>query len=115
MKYPTVRTIFDRRHIGTKTVCSTVYIEVLHNRVRRFYNTGVKVYAGQWHPQKMVICRADSFTLNQRISAQVNKIQSFINICIENDRSFGFDDLAKYMSYGEDTSINQINLEAFLG
>lgn len=104
MKYPTVRTIFDRRHIASKTVCSTVYIEVLHNRVRRFYNTGVKVYAGQWHPQKMVICRPDSFTLNQRISVQINKIQSFINICIENDRPFNFDELAKYMSYGEDTA-----------
>lgn len=101
MKYPTVRTVFDRRKIATREICSTVYVELLHNRVRRYYNTGVKVYAGEWHPQKMVVNRADSYTLNQRISALVNKIQSYINMCIESDSTFEFDNLAKYLSFGE--------------
>lgn len=82
MKYPTVRAIFDRRKIATREICSTVYVEVSHNRIRRYFNTGVKIYAGEWHPQKMVVNRADAHTLNHRISAMINKIQSFINICI---------------------------------
>lgn len=104
MKYPTVRAIFDRRKIATHTICSTVYVEVSHERVRRYFNTGVKIFAGEWHPQKMVVNRADSYTLNQRISALVNKIQGFINMCIDSDRLFEFDKLAQYMSYGDETA-----------
>lgn len=104
MKYPTVRAIFDRRKIATHTICSTVYVEVSHERVRRYFNTGVKIFAGEWHPQKMVVNRADSYTLNQRISALVNKIQGFINMCIDSDRLFVFDKLAQYMSYGDETA-----------
>lgn len=104
MIYPTIRTIFDRRKIATREICSTVYVEVLHKRVRKLYNTGVKVYAGEWSASKMVINRADSFFLNQHISTLLNKIQNFISRCIQNNKAFDFEDLSRYLSYDESTN-----------
>ena len=104
MKYPSIRLIFDRTKTATKDKPGTVYVEVLHNRVRRYYNTGVRVCTGQWSDSKMVINHPDSFSLNQRINSIRSKVEFYINKCITDDRTFSFDGLEIYLSAKSNTN-----------
>ena len=44
MKYPTMRFVFDRKKVATKTHKGLVQIEVLSEGKRKWIGTGVKVY-----------------------------------------------------------------------
>ena len=45
MKYPTMRFVFDRKKVATKTHKGLVQIEVLSEGKRKWIGTGVKVYS----------------------------------------------------------------------
>ena len=100
MDYPTVKVVFDRKHEATKQKTGLVQIEVLYQRKRTYFSTGVKVYAGQWRDKAMVVSRMDAFELNERISLISTEIKEHINNFIREKRPFSFDELKKLMEHG---------------
>lgn len=100
MDYPTVKVVFDRKHEATKQKTGLVQVEVLYQRKRTYFSTGVKVYAGQWRDKAMVVSRMDAFELNERISLISTEIKEHINNFIREKRPFSFDELKKLMEHG---------------
>ncbi|MBQ7422557.1 MAG: hypothetical protein IJV27_10535 [Prevotella sp.] len=47
MKIAKTRIVFDRHNKATKKVAAAIYIELSYDRVRNFYNTGIKVCSHQ--------------------------------------------------------------------
>ena len=47
-KVANTRIVFDRRNTASKKIAVPVYIEVTFDKVRNFYNTGVKVRKDQF-------------------------------------------------------------------
>lgn len=103
MKYPTVRVVFDRKKQATRQKTGLVQIEVMHDRKRVYFSTGVKVYAGQWKDTVMVVGRMDSIELNDRIHLLTSEVREYINEVIKSKRDFSLDDLKGFMqSKGND-------------
>jgi hypothetical protein len=51
--------VFDRKKLATKEKKELIQIEILYNRTRKYIDTGIKIYAGQWKNTKMVNARHD--------------------------------------------------------
>lgn len=99
MSYPTVKVVFDRKHEATKQKTGLVQVEVLYQRKRTYFSTGVKVYAGQWKDRTMVTGRMDAFELNERINLISTKIKEHVNSFIKEGEVFSLDKLRKMMEY----------------
>ena len=99
MSYPTVKVVFDRKHEATKQKTGLVQVEVLYQRKRTYFSTGVKVYAGQWKDRTMVTGRMDAFELNERINLISMKIKEQVNSFIKGGEIFSLDRLRKMMEY----------------
>ena len=56
MKIAKTRIVFDRHKTATKKVAAAIYIEVSYDRVRNFYNTGIKVCSHQFKDGKALTC-----------------------------------------------------------
>lgn len=100
MNYPTVKVVFDRKHEATKVKTGLVQVEVLYQRKRAYFSTGVKVYAGQWKDRSMVTGRMDAFSLNERINLVSNEIKEYINNIIKERKEFSFEKLRQAMQGG---------------
>ena len=79
MKYPTMRFVFDRKKVATKTHKGLVQIEVLSEGKRKWIGTGVKVYSDQWNDRKKIINSVEMIQLNQCLDEQLRIIQNWIN------------------------------------
>lgn len=55
MKYPTLRVVFDRKHVATKEKKGLIQIEVMYAGKRKWIGTGGKVYSDQWKEKCMVL------------------------------------------------------------
>lgn len=97
-KIPTVRILFDRKHMATKTKVGLVQIEIMFERKRKFLSTGVKLFAGEWNERTHVINRKDMFLLNKRIDSMKAKIDRHLNDLIDNDTPFDFDTFDRWMA-----------------
>lgn len=93
MKYPTVRVVFDRKHVATKEKKGLVQIEVMYAGKRKWIGTGIKVYADQWKEKCMVCMRADALALNNQINVLVNNIREWITSLYKNGDTFSFEKL----------------------
>lgn len=102
MNYPTVKVVFDRKNQATKQKTALVQIEVLYQRKRVYFSTGVKVYAGQWKDRAMVVARMDAYELNERINTIAARAKDYINETIKNGETFSFDKLKKIMNPEEE-------------
>ena len=78
MNYPTTKFVFDRKGRATQTRQGLVHIEVYMAPHRKFVNTGVHLYAGQWHPRHLVTGRPDAPTLTRSLTEQKNAIDNYI-------------------------------------
>lgn len=78
MKYPTMRFVFDRKKVATKTHKGLVQIEVLSEGKRKWIGTGVKVYSDQWNDRKKIINSVEMIQLNQCLDEQLRIIQNWI-------------------------------------
>ena len=76
MKYPTMRFVFDRKKVATKTHKGLVQIEVLSEGKRKWIGTGVKVYSDQWNDRKKIINSVEMIQLNQCLDEQLRIIQN---------------------------------------
>ena len=93
MKYPTLRFVFDRKHIATEKKKGLVQIEVTSEGKRKWIGTQVKVYPNQWDDRKKVIRSMESIQLNAILDSMMNNINEFISSLIKNNQPFDFEKL----------------------
>lgn len=101
MKYPTARFVFDRKHTASKTTKGTVQIEILFERKRKWISTGVRLYSDQWSEKNKVKNTVQSIDLNERLDAQIQNINEFINSLIKNKEPFNFEKLEHFLKYSQ--------------
>lgn len=96
MKIAKTRVVFDRHNTATKKVAAAIYIEVSFERVRNFYNTGIKVCSHQFKDGKVINC-GQMAEYQERINDMRNTIETYINDRIKEKESFSLDNLKKFM------------------
>lgn len=96
MKIAKTRIVFDRHRKATKKVAASVYIEVSYDRVRNFYNTGVKVCSHQFKDGKVINC-GQMAEYQERINDMRSTIEGYINEKIKARESFTLNGLKKFM------------------
>ena len=104
MKIAKTRVVFDRHNKATKKVAAAVYIEVSYDRVRNFYNTGIKLCSNQFKDGRVINC-AQMAEYQDRINNMRNEIEEYISAKIRNKEAFSLDGLKRYMenqTYGSE-------------
>lgn len=97
MKYPTMRFVFDRKHVATKSKKGLVQIEVTSEGKRKWIGTSVKVYADQWNEKKKVINSVNSIQLNAILDGMMAKLNEFILDLVRNNQQFDFEKLNAFL------------------
>ena len=96
MKIAKTRIVFNRHNTATKKVAAAIYIEVSYDRVRNFYNTGIKVCSNQFKDGR-VINHGQMAVYQDRINDMRNTIESYINEKMKAKETFSLDNLKKFM------------------
>ena len=96
MKIAKTRIVFDRHKTATKKVAAAIYIEVSYDRVRNFYNTGIKVCSHQFKDGKVLNC-GQMAEYQDRINDMRNTIENYINEKMKAKETFSLDNLKKFM------------------
>lgn len=96
MKIAKTRIVFNRHNTATKKVAAAIYIEVSYDRVRNFYNTGIKVCSNQFKDGR-VINHGQMALYQDRINDMRNTIESYINEKMKAKETFSLDNLKKFM------------------
>lgn len=96
MKIARTRIVFDRQKKATKKVKAAIYIEVSYDRVRNFYNTGIKVCSNQFKDGRVINC-GQMAEYQERINDMRNAIERFINEKMKSKETFSLDSLKTYM------------------
>lgn len=96
MKIAKTRVVFDRHNTATKKVAAAIYIEVSYDRVRNFYNTGIKVCSNQFKDGNVVNC-GQMAEYQERINDMRNTIENYINEKMKAKETFSLDNLKKFM------------------
>ena len=96
MKIAKTRIVFDRHKKATKKVAASIYIEVSYDRVRNFYNTGVKVCSHQFKDGMVINC-GQMAEYQARINDVRNTIENYINEKMKAKETFSLDNLKKFM------------------
>lgn len=97
MKYPTMRFVFDRKHVATKNKKGLVQIEVTSEGKRKWIGTSVKLYADQWNEKKKVVNSVHSIQLNAILDGMMSKLNDFILDLFRNDQQFDFEKLNAFL------------------
>lgn len=98
MKIAKTRIVFDRHNKATKKLAAAIYIEVSYDRVRNFYNTGIKVCSHQFKDGKVINC-GQMAEYQDRINDMRNTIENYINEKIKAKETFSLDNLKKFMDH----------------
>ena len=93
MKYPTMKFVFDRKKVATKTKKGLVQIEVTSEGKRKWIGTPVKVYSDQWNEKKKVTNSVNSIQLNTILDGMMAKLNEFILDLVKNNQQFDFEKL----------------------
>ena len=93
MNIPSVRVLFDRKHVATKTKKGLVQIEISYKGKRKWLSANVKLYKDQWNNRKHVINCMDSYELNEYINKQVFSLERWIRENVP----FSWDKLDRYL------------------
>lgn len=96
MKIAKTRIVFDRHKTATKKVAASIYIEVSYDRVRNFYNTGIKVCSHQFKDGKVINC-GQMAEYQDRINNMRNTIENYINEKMKTKETFSLDSLKQFM------------------
>ena len=102
-KIANTRIVFDRHNIASKKTTAPVYIEVTFDKVRNFYNTGVKVRKDQFRNDRVCNC-GQQVEYNNRIDIVRNTIIDYINTKLENKEVFTLAGLKEYMNTNSSVS-----------
>ena len=98
MKHPTIKLVFDRKHLSSKSKKGLVQIEINCEGKRKWIGTGVKVYSDQWNDRKRVINSNQSVLLNSQLDTQMDAISSFLLDLMKNDQCFDFEKLDDFLN-----------------
>lgn len=98
MKNPTIRFVFDRKKVATKTTKGLLQIEFQSERKRRFYSTGIKLFSNQWDDRKMVINTPDLAILNSQLLRMRQDALEWLAELSRNKEEFEFDKLERFMN-----------------
>ncbi len=98
MKYPTIKFVFDRKHLASKVKTSLVQIEILSQRKRKLISTGIKLYSDQWDSRRMVINHTNMLALNKSLLEQLQKIQSWVDDLARRSEEFEFEKLDRFLA-----------------
>lgn len=109
MNFPTLRFVFDRKKIATKTRRGLIQIEVLFKGRRKWIGTGVKVYSDQWDDRKMIINCLESIELNERLSNQRKSIEEWVAELARVNGQFSFDGLERFLNAGQERGEDYIS------
>lgn len=103
MKKVSVRLVFDRKHVATKSKKASVQIEVLHNQQRKYFGTGVQLFLDQWAKDR-VKNHPLMGQLNEQISIKMAAILDIVNQLDKESIEFSFDKLKSWLdpSKGDD-------------
>ena len=97
MKYPTMKFVFDRKKVATKTKKGLVQIEVTSEGKRKWIGTPVKVYSDQWNEKKKVTNSVNSIQLNTILDGMMAKLNEFILDLVKNNQQFDFEKLNAFL------------------
>lgn len=87
MKIPTIRFIFDRKHVSTKTKKGAIDLAITYNYQRKIITTGVRCYSWQWDDTKKCIKGTpDAIILNNIITTMHKKTLQVIQDMVEAGR-----------------------------
>lgn len=100
INFPSVRFVFDRKHVATKEKKGLLQIEICFRRKRKFIGTGVKLFAGQWNDKFHVVNSETSASMNSRLNAQISSIQNIITQMQMDGEDFTFEALDGYLQRG---------------
>lgn len=98
-KIPTVRLVFDRKHVSSKTKKGLVQIEVTYKRKRKWLSANVKVYKDQWDDRKHVVNAKEMIMLNETLDEQVISLQKWIR----DNLPFSWESLEAHLNKGTHT------------
>lgn len=96
MKIAKTRVVFDRHNTATRKTAASVYIEVSYDRVRNFYNTGIRLCAGQFKDGR-VINHGQMAEYQQRINDMRSEIEDYITAKIKAKEEFTLEGLKQFM------------------
>lgn len=91
MGNPIISLVFDHKKVASKNKEGLVQVRIYHNRERKYFSTGVRVYSDQWSDKYHVRNRADAVQLNEQIDNAVAKIRDCVNEVIKTSGDFYFD------------------------
>lgn len=96
MKIAKTRIVFDRKGKATRKTAAAVYVEVSYDRVRNFYNTGVKVCSHQFKDGH-VVNHGQMAEFQDRINALRGTIEDYINRKMKDREEFSLAGLKSFM------------------
>ena len=105
-RLPTVRVVFDRKHVATKTNKGLVQLEVLYEKKRKWISTGVKVYSDQWDARKWVVNSMDSARHNRAIFDQKDKLENWLTTTFNDAEAFSWEKLDAWLDRSKNNVIN---------
>ena len=78
MGLPTIRLVFDRKHVATKKVKGLVQVEVTYKRKRKYIGTGIKLYADQWNVRRHVVNSPNMIETNDYLNGMVSGLERWL-------------------------------------
>ena len=104
MNQVSVRLVFDRKHVATKTHQALVQLEITHQSKRKFVSTGIKLYIDQWGKNSKVKNHPQALLFNQQLSEQVACIYDFVHECQGRSVDFTFKRLDDFLNRNSRTT-----------
>lgn len=78
LKIPSVRLVFDRKHVATKTKKGLVQIEITLQMKRKWVSSGVRLFKDQWDDRKHVVRTTNAVDLNDWLNRQVSSLERWL-------------------------------------
>lgn len=79
MKSPSIKFIYDRKKVGTKTKEAPVELRVTYDYKQKYMATGIKVLPQHWKDGYMVRDRLDAAELNDALNMMMKDVRTVIN------------------------------------
>lgn len=99
---PSTRLVFDRKKTATNRKAALVQVEVLYERRKKYFTTGVKVMKNQWSAKTGVCNRFDMAELNRRIGMVKARIDAAVNGVMEDGGAFSFERLERCLAVAQE-------------
>lgn len=93
-KIPTVKLVFDRKHVASKTNKGLVQLEVTYKRKRKWISANVKLYKDQWDDRLHAVRTPDSIEINEWLNGLVLDLEKWLR----DKTPFDWDKLEIYLN-----------------